>query len=111
MIQALMTLFGLVMATAILLLIRRDKLHVKYGVVWLLAAAGFTLLGLAPKATDLVAGYFGVSYPPALAFSFAILILVIKVLIMDLDRAKSEVRIQRLVQRLAMLEAESQKKE
>ena len=111
MIHAIMTLFGLMMAAAIMLLIRRDKLHVKYGFVWLLAAAGFTLLGLAPKATDFVAGYVGVNYPPALAFSFAILILVIKLLIMDLERAKSEVRIQRLVQRLAMLEAQSQKNE
>ena len=110
MINVLMSLLGLAIAAAIVLLVRRDKLHVKYGFTWLFAAAGFALLGLAPKATDVVASYLDISYPPALAFSFAILVLVVKALIIDIDRAKTEVRIQRLIQRVAMLEASLEEK-
>ncbi len=97
---------GLLVATAILLLIRRDQLHVRHGAGWIIVALMFAGLGFAPSLVDWVARLVGIAYPPALAFVVAIAVLLIKILLMDIERARQEVQLQRLVQRVAMLEAD-----
>ncbi len=95
---------GLLVAATILFLIRRDKLHVRHGVFWVLMALVFAGLGLAPPLVDWLAQIIGIGYPPVLALVAAIAVLVIKILLMDIERAHQEVQLQRLIQRLAMLE-------
>jgi len=106
MISLVTGVLGLGVAGLIVLLVRRDRLHVDHGLGWIAAAGAFALLGFAPGIIDEVAGYFGIAYPPVLGLAGAIIILVIKTLLMDIERSKIEVRNQRLTQRLAMLEAE-----
>lgn len=100
---------GLLVAAVILLLMRKDSLHAKFGLGWIVVALGFALLGFSPRIIDQAAHYFGVSYPPVLALTIGIALLVIKILLMDIDHSRIEVRNQRLVQRVAMLEAELNK--
>ena len=100
---------GLLVAAVILLLMRKDSLHAKFGLGWIAVALGFALLGFSPRIIDHAAHYFGVSYPPVLALTIGIALLVIKILLMDIDHSRIEVRNQRLVQRVAMLEAELKK--
>ena len=97
---------GLGVALAIIMLIRRDRLHVNHGLWWIAVAAGFALLGFLPGAVDAIAARLGIAYPPTLALAAAIAILVLRLLIMDIERSRLELRYQRLVQRVAMLEAE-----
>ena len=97
---------GLLVAALIILLIRRDRLHIQHGLGWIVVAVMFALLGFSPGAFDLVAGYLGISYPPVLALSLAVALLVLKILLMDIERSRMEVRSQRLIQRVAMLEAD-----
>lgn len=97
---------GLLVAAIILFLIRRDRMHVRHGLMWMGVAAGFALLGLFPRALDYVAHWLGIAYPPVLALTLAIALLVLKTLAMDIERARLETRNQRLVQRLGMLEAD-----
>jgi hypothetical protein len=97
---------GLLVAAIILFLIRRDRLHVRHGLSWMVVAAGFALLGLFPRVLDNIAHWLGVAYPPVLALTIAVALLVLKVLAMDIERARLETRSQRLVQRLGMLEAD-----
>ncbi|GAB3282034.1 DUF2304 domain-containing protein [Parahaliea aestuarii] len=97
---------GIGVAFIIVLLIRRDRLHVTHGLGWILVAAGFAVIGLFPKVIDIVARAAGVSYPPILALTLAVAILVIKILLMDIERSRIEARNQRMIQRVAMLEAE-----
>ena len=97
---------GLLVAVVIIALMRKDNLHAKFGLGWIIVALGFALLGFSPRIIDQAAQYFGVAYPPILALSIAIALLVIKILLMDIDRSRIEVRNQRLVQRVAMLEAD-----
>ena len=97
---------GVVVAAIIIILMRRDRLHVTHGLGWVVIATGFALLGFAPGIIDQVATYFGVDYPPILALTLAIALLTIKILIMDIERSQIEVRNQRLVQKVAMLEAD-----
>ena len=99
-------LIGLTVAILIIALVRKDRLHVRHGLGWLGVAGGFALLGLLPGLFDRLAIYFGIAYPPVLALTIGIVILVIKILLMDIDRSHLEMRNQRLVQRIAMFEAE-----
>ena len=106
MVITITSILGLCVASLIIFLIRKDRLHVDHGVGWLIVAASFALLGFAPRTIDRVAHILGVDYPPILAITLVIAILVIKILLMDIERSRIEVRYQRLVQRLAMLEAD-----
>lgn len=100
---------GVLAAVLIFWLIRRDRLHADHGVFWLLTAAGFALLGFLPGVVDELATRLGIAYPPALGLSLALVALVIKILLMDIERARINLRYRRLTQRLAMLELELQR--
>ncbi|MEP4149544.1 MAG: DUF2304 domain-containing protein [Halioglobus sp.] len=102
-------IIGLLVAVIIIILMRRDRLHAQHGLGWIIVALGFALLGFSPEIIDRVAQYFGIAYPPVLALTLGIAVLVIKVLLMDIERSRIEVRNQRLVQRVAMLEADLKK--
>jgi len=99
-------IIGIVTAITIVILIRRDYLHVRYGLWWSGAAVAFACLGLFPAIFDSVAKYFGVAYPPVLALTLAVAILIIKILVMDIERSRNAIRMQRLIQRIALLEAD-----
>ena len=99
------TLIGFLAAATILLLVRRDKLHVNHALGWILVAGLFTLLGLAPKVVDYFSLQLGIGYPPTLAFTVGIVILTIKILLMDIERSRTEVALHRVTQRLAIQEA------
>jgi len=103
--QLTSTLIGLLLAAAILWLVRRDHLHGPYALWWIGVALVATLLGFFPSLIDWLAAHLGVSYPPILALVLALAVLTLKALTMDLERSRQERRIRRLAQRLAMLEA------
>lgn len=104
MIPIITGIIGLVSAGLIILLVRKDRLHVSHGTGWIAVAIAFIFLGFAPGIVDQVAQYLGISYPPILALTLGIVVLVIKVLMMDIERSRLEVRYQRLIQRVALLE-------
>ncbi len=97
---------GILVAALIIVLIRKDQLHVNHGLAWVVVAVGFALLGFSPGVIDVIALKLGVAYPPVLALTVGIAILVLKILLMDIERSKLEMRNQRLLQRVAMLEAD-----
>ena len=99
-------IIGIATAITIVILIRKDHLHVRYGLWWTGAAIAFALLGLFPAFFDNIARYIGVAYPPILALTLAVSILVIKILVMDIERSRNAIRMQRLIQRIALLESD-----
>lgn len=99
-------IIGVATAVTIMILIRRDHLHVRYGLWWMAAAAAFAVLGLFPGIVDTVARWLGVAYPPVLALILGLTVLVLKILVMDIERSRNAVRMQRLIQRVALLESE-----
>ena len=99
-------IIGFATAITIVILIRRDHLHVRYGLWWMAAAFMFALLGLFPAFFDGFARYIGISYPPMLALTISLVVLVIKILVMDIERSRNAVRLQRLTQRIALLESD-----
>ncbi|ADE16679.1 conserved hypothetical protein [Nitrosococcus halophilus Nc 4] len=103
------TFIGVLIAGLILFLVRRDHLHGPYAVWWLVVATTVVVLGVFPGLFDKVAPFFGVAYPPILAVVLGMGLLLLKVLTMDLERSRQERRLRRLVQRLAILEADLEK--
>lgn len=106
MIPLLTGIIGVATALTIVILIRRDQLHVRYGLWWMAAAVVFALMGLFPRVFDQIAAYLGVAYPPVLALTLGLVILVIKILVMDLERSKNAIKLNRLVQRIGLLESD-----
>lgn len=97
---------GAAAALTIVYLIRRDHLHVRYGLWWIAVAAAFVVLGLFPGLIDYFAEMLGIAYGPTLALTLGLTIFVIKLLTIDIARSRNETRIIRMIQRIAMLEAE-----
>ena len=97
---------GLFVAVTIVYLIKRDRLQVRHGVSWMLVAALFALFGFAPSLLDRLAVSLGVAYSPTVALVVGGSALIIKAVSSDVERSLSEVKITRIVQRLAMLEAD-----
>jgi hypothetical protein len=106
MISVITGAIGIATALTIVILMRRDRLHVRYGLWWIAATIAFALLGFFPKAFDQLATYLGVAYSPVLALTLGVVILVIKILVMDLERSRNAIKLNRLVQRIALLESE-----
>jgi hypothetical protein len=99
---------GILVAALLLYLMRKDHLNVARGLGWAVAVMLSALLGFAPGIFDFIAKSLGVSYAPILGVSIAIAALVTKALITDLELTKLKVRYQRLVQKIALLEADLQ---
>lgn len=99
-------IIGIAAAITIVILIRRDHLHVRYGLWWMAAAIVFALLGVFPALFDDIAHFLGIAYPPVLALTLAIVVLTIKILVMDLERSRNAIKLQRLIQRVALLESD-----
>ncbi|KAA9133367.1 DUF2304 domain-containing protein [Marinihelvus fidelis] len=97
---------GLAAAISIILLIRRDHLHVRFGIWWITVAAVFVVLGFYPGAVDRLASFLGIASGPVLALTIGLTVFVIKILTIDIASSRNETRIVRLVQRVAMLESE-----
>ena len=106
MITLITSIIGLLTALSMFVLIRRDYLHVRYGIGWMIVALVFAMLGLFPTVFDHVAAFFGIAYPPILALLLGFVILLLKTLLVDIERSKDNVKFQRVVQRVALLEAE-----
>lgn len=103
---------GIAAVAIILYLIRKNSLYIRYAFWWLAVCLGILVFSIFPQLSDKAIHLLGVSYPPAFLFFIAILMLFVKILLMDIDRSKQEVRIRRLIQRLGMYEAElEQRKE
>ena len=106
MMQWITAIIGLFVGGLIVFFIRRDRLLVRHGLGWICVAAALITVGIFPGTVDRAAQWAGVAYPPTLAMILGFAALILKALISDIEISRSEVRIVRLVQRIAMLEAD-----
>ena len=108
--QVTSAILGLVIASTILWLIRRDHLHSHHALWWLLVAFTVMLLGIFPTMIDWIASWLGVNYPPTLLFIFGMGMILVKVISIDLHQSKLERKIRRLAQQIAILGGEQSPK-
>jgi hypothetical protein len=104
--QLTSTILGISIAGIILWLIRRDHLHSRHALWWLIVAVMIIILGIFPTIIDWLAGHVGVNYPPTLLFLLGLALILIKVLSIDIHQSQLERNQRRLAQRLAILEGE-----
>ena len=97
---------GVLLAGAILYLVRRDHLHGSYALWWLAVAAAILVLGVFPPAIDWLGRVTGISYPPVLPIIVGIGMILIRMLRTDIDRSRQERQLRRMAQKLAILEQE-----
>jgi hypothetical protein len=103
--QITTALLGLGLALLILQLLRRDHIYILHGLFWILIAALAALLGLWPGLIDRVAGWVGISYPPAALLLAAVVVLFVKSLHADIMHTRLERQLRRLNQRIALMDA------
>ena len=99
-------LISVLLAGAILYLVRRDHLHGSYALWWLAVAGAILLLGVFPPVIDWLGRVTAINYAPILPIIIGIGMILIRMLKMDIDRSRRERQIRRLAQKLAILEQE-----
>ena len=104
--QIIGAVIGLFIGGVIFWLIRRDHMVSRDGVRWLFIAAVTMLYGAFPGVNDMLGQFLGISYPPIIPVLLGLGAVLIKLLIGDIERVKTRIDIERMVQRMAMLEAE-----
>ena len=97
---------GLITAGLIFYLVRRDHLHTRYTLWWIPTAFLLAIFGVFPQLIDKLGLLLGISYPPVIALLLGLMALLIKILLMDIERSRNEVKLIRLIQRMAILEKE-----
>ena len=90
----------------VIVLIRRDSILMGAAFRWLILAISILALGIFPQLADLAAGMVGIAYSPILPVILACLLLMLKALIADIERARTQVKMDRIAQKLAMVEME-----
>ncbi|MCB1896502.1 MAG: DUF2304 domain-containing protein [Rhodocyclaceae bacterium] len=98
---------GIIIAGIILMLVMRDRLHSRYALWWLPVAVIICVLGISPDINNAIGSALGISYPPVLPLIVASVLMIVKILLMDLNASRMERVLQRLVQRIAILESDS----
>lgn len=97
---------AIVFFSFVVVLIRRDSILMGAAFRWLILAISILVLGIFPQLADLAAGMVGIAYSPILPVILACLLLMLKALIADIERAKTQVKMDRIAQKLAMVEME-----
>jgi len=105
--QVTTSLLGLGLAVVIIYLLRRDHIYILHGLFWIVVAALAALLGLWPGLIDRIAGWVGISYPPAALLLGAVLVLLLKSLYSDIMQTRLERQLRRLNQRIAVLDVQA----
>lgn len=95
---------GAALSLTIVFLTRRDHISPLVAARWFALAIMVLFVGFFPGIVDVVGTYFGIGYPPIIPVLLALGAAMIKILLMDIERQRLNTKIDRLVQRLAMLE-------
>lgn len=104
--QITTSLLGLGLAVLIVHLLRRDHIYILHALFWIAIAGLAALLGLWPGLIDRVAGWIGISYPPAALLLGAVVVLFVKSLYADITHTQLERQVRRLNQRIALMDVQ-----
>jgi hypothetical protein len=104
--QIVSSVIGLFIAIIIYWLVRRDHLAPKQALRWILVAVIVLVLGTFPFLIDWIGNAVGIAYPPIIPIIVGLGAAMVKILLMDIERNKTDITQDRIVQKLAILEAE-----
>lgn len=95
---------GAALSLTIVFLTRRDHISPLVAARWFALALLVLFVGFFPSIVDVVGEYLGIGYPPIIPVLLALGASMVKILLMDIERQRLNTKIDRLVQRMAMLE-------
>lgn len=95
---------GAALSLTIVFLTRRDHISPLVAARWFALALLVLFVGFFPGIVDLVGEYLGIGYPPIIPVLLALGAAMVKILLMDIERQRLNTKIDRLVQRVAILE-------
>ena len=98
-------LIGAVLSISIVYLTRRDQISPLVAARWLAIAILVLIVGFFPGIVDKVGLMLGIGYPPIIPLLIGLGAALVKILLMDIERQKMIVKLDRVVQRLAILES------
>jgi len=104
--QVVSSVIGLVISAIIFFLVRRDHLQPRQAFRWFFVAALIAILGFFPTIVDEIGIFLGIAYPPVIPLIIGLGAALVKILLMDIERNQMNVTQDRIVQKLAILEAE-----
>lgn len=104
--QIVSSVIGLVLAVIIYWLVRRDHLAPRQALRWVLVATVVLVLGTFPIIIDRIGHAVGISYPPIIPVIVGLGAALVKILLMDIQQTKANITQDRIIQKLAILEAE-----
>jgi len=107
--QIVSSVIGVILSISIYWLVRRDHLAPSQALRWVFVASVVLVLGTFPVLIDWIGNAVGISYPPIIPVIVGLGAALIKILLMDIQQNKSQITQDRIVQKLAMLEAEIDK--
>ena len=96
---------GAVLSVTIVFLTRQDHISPLVAARWFLVAILVLFVSFFPNLIDTIGVYFGIGYPPILPIIIALGAAMIKILLMDIERQKINIKLDRVVQKLAILES------
>lgn len=95
---------GAALSLTIVFLTRRDHISPLVAARWFALALLVLFVGFFPGIVDVVGENLGIGYPPIIPVLLALGAAMVKILLMDIEHQRLNTKIDRLVQRLAMLE-------
>jgi hypothetical protein len=104
--QIISSVLAFIIGISIFWMVRKDHLITRDGLKWTLISLGILTYGFFPQLNDVMGLKLGIAYPPIIPLIIGFGVVLIKLLVADIERAKMQVTINRLVQRLAMLETD-----
>lgn len=104
--QIVSSVIGLIIASVIFYLVRKDHLQPKQAFRWFAIAIAIAVVGLYPTIIDRIGIALGIAYPPIIPLILGLCAALVKILLMDIERNNMNVTQDRIVQKLAMLEAD-----
>jgi hypothetical protein len=104
--QIVSSIIGIILAVIIYWLVRRDHLAPRQALRWIFVASIVLVLGTFPIIIDWIGHTVGISYPPIIPVIVGLGAALIKILLMDIQQNKTQITQDRMIQKLAMLEAD-----
>lgn len=97
-------ILGATLSFTIVFLTRRNHISPLVAARWFALALLVFLVGFFPNIVDMLGEYLGVGYPPIIPLLIALGAAMVKILLMDIEHQRLTTKIDRLVQRMALLE-------
>jgi len=97
-------ILGATLSFTIVFLTRRNHISPLVAARWFALALLVFLVGFFPSIVDMLGEYLGVGYPPIIPLLIALGAAMVKILLMDIEHQRLTTKIDRLVQRMALLE-------